>query len=352
MADEVKAQDTGTISGGVSNISRPGVTEYSGANTRDHNLEIVNQYRDTVDEYNATSDSAVKDGVKELQALEAASNNAYAQAEQAAARDYKELLETRSGVEKNNGNRQRIGESQFGQPEAAYGNALDSVRAAQAQMTRDVARQVSDLRAQGEYQKANAALQAAQNYLTNQYAEALRRDTNLRSNYEYQTSIQREDAAIEREQSATDKAWLREMGMTLLQQGIMPDSTMLEAMGISSATAKSVVNRAKMSRYSGGGGGSGSKRTGKSKQPDTTNGRNQTAIDNITNLARQGQTTAAYTAIQQSNLSQSDRDYTTQYTAAWNIAYKNPAAYVNAKNPIVAQAARDIMSSDWYSRYY
>lgn len=270
MADEVKTQDTGTLSGNVSNISKPGATEYDSTNTKGYDMEIMRQYKDTVNSYNSTADSAVKEGVKELQALEAVSNNAYAQAEAAATRDYRELLDTRRGMEQNNGNRQMIGESQFGEPEASYGNALDSVRAAQAKMTRDVARQVSDLRAQGEYQKANAALQAAQQSLTQQYADALRRDMNLRSNYEYQTAIDREDAAIEREQSATDKAWLREMGMTLLQQGIMPDGTMLEAMGISSETANSVIAQAKLSRYSGGGGGGSGKKGSSSGSPSTT----------------------------------------------------------------------------------
>lgn len=336
--------------------------DYSNANTKTYGMEIMQQYKDSVNEYNSLADNAVQQGVQQLQAMEAAANNAYSKTEQNALRDYREMLDTRSGIEQANGNRQQIGESQYGTPENAYGNALDAIRASQAQMTRDVARQVADLRDQGDYQKANALLQAAQASLTQQYADAIRRDNNLRSNYEYLTANDREDAAIAREQSATDKAWLREIGMTLLQRGVMPDSATLEAMGISSTTARSIITRVQTIGSGGGGGGGSGRSSGSGSGSGSGYGSgygdygvgsdwNSQSADDIRAMAARGETTAAYAATQQSGMSQATQNALNQYSGLWSQVYANPTSQAS-RTITTATYGQPITTTDWYSKYY
>ena len=123
----------------------------------------------------------------------------------------------------------------------------------QQKLATDTAREIEDLRAQGEFDKADALLEARQQEFQQLYADAVRVDENQYTNQQYDTALEREDAAIEREEAATereyqeqDTAYLRSLGMMFLQQGVIPPDNVLSSMGIDRATAQSLVSQIKL----------------------------------------------------------------------------------------------------------
>ena len=242
----------------------PTENPYGASNTDSYAEAITKQYADAVKAQNGAVDQNVSLGQEALSSVNQRGQNALNDMSGVAAQDYKDMKTVESGIEQNNGNRQQIGQSQYGIAENSYDQQRASIEAARAQLEKDVARQVADLKAQGEYAKADAALQAAQQRFQQLYADALRVDTNLRSNYEYQTGLQREDAAIQREQDNSDTAWLRKMGEALMAKGVTPPDNMLAAMGIDSSAAQQYINKivGVYSGYVGGGGGGGGRPSG------------------------------------------------------------------------------------------
>lgn len=243
---------------------------YGASNTDSYTETITKQYADAVAENQKATDANVASGQETLGLIGKAGDAAYQETFNTVKQDYKDAKAVQSGIEQNNGNRQGIGHSQYGIAENTYDVQKASIEAARAQLQKDVSRQVADLKAQGEYAKADAALQAAQQQFQQMYADALRVDTNLRSNYEYQTGLQREDESIQREQDQNEIAWLRKMGEALMAKGVTPPDNMLSAMGIDSAAAANYINAVVgvYGGYSGGGGGGGSGKT--SDTEDTT----------------------------------------------------------------------------------
>lgn len=139
---------------------------------------------------------------------------------------------------------------QYGGMATANVNAIQSqyqqqrakIAQEQQQLAEQTVRQVADLRAQGEFQKADQLLQQSQQRFQQLYEDAVRVDENTYSNWQYQNTMDREDAEIARQEAQTEKEYQQSLGLTLLKMGVMPDETILEALGISSSTAKQYIN--------------------------------------------------------------------------------------------------------------
>ena len=254
---------------------------YGAENTKDYSKDIVAQYDKLVSDRDSTADAAIDKAAENLgtisEAVDQVAQENLAQAEA----DRKEIIATERGIETNNGNRQRIGHSQYGIADSSYDQQRAAIEGYRKQLQTDISRQVSDLKAQGEYEQANAALAAAQEKFKQLYADQLRLDMNLRGNYEYQTglaredaeiqrtqdrykqSLAREDAEIQRAQTEADKAWSRQLGEYMLSHGVVPDEKLLAAMGINSSAAKLYTNTLTSGYgYSSGGGGGNSSGSG------------------------------------------------------------------------------------------
>lgn len=244
---------------------------YSGDNVKDYAQSITDQYGKLVKDQNTSVDAAVKAAESHLGSVSSAGSDVAKRNLQQAQTDLQEAYRTRDGIEQNNGNRQQIGHTQYGQNEISYDQQRANIAAQQAQLEKDITRQVADLRSQGEYEKADAALQSAQQQFQQLYTDALRRDTNLRGNYEYITGLQREDQKIQRDQETADKEFAQKMGELMMSKGIMPEDSMLTAMGIDQATAQLYINAVKNAMYgSGGSGGSSGRRSGSGKSSGGT----------------------------------------------------------------------------------
>lgn len=163
-----------------------------------------------------------------------------------------------------------------------------AVSQAQTKLSTDTARQIEDLRAQGEFQKADAALEIAQNYLaqlisleqwaaeyslsTAQFQEAVRQ-----WEAEFQASMEQFNANLELSKAELTGTFadgtstlgaknqvtqqLASMGESLLSAGVMPTAEQLSAMGMTEAQAKEYLNILAMEKAQaaaqGSGGGSG-----------------------------------------------------------------------------------------------
>lgn len=138
--------------------------------------------------------------------------------------------------------------AQVGAVQNAYQAQRQQLALQQQQLATQTVREIDKLRAQGEFDKADALLAANQQRLQELYQEAIRVDENRWNNQVYDTTIQREDAEIERNQTATDKAYLQALGQTFLSIGAMPSEVMLEAMGLTKSTAQAYITAVQMGR--------------------------------------------------------------------------------------------------------
>lgn len=166
------------------------------------------------------------------------------------------------------------------------------VSQAQTKLATDTARQIADLRAQGEYEKADALLQLSQTYLSQLISmEQWAMEYNL-SVAQFNASLQQWEAEFKMaeagitgyyngsptlqyqqyqdELALTQQNQLASAGETLLSAGIMPSASQLSAMGITQEQAQSYITaaqlaaaqKAKSSGSGNGGSSSGGSGTG------------------------------------------------------------------------------------------
>lgn len=123
-----------------------------------------------------------------------------------------------------------------------YQRQRQSLALQQQKLATDTAREIEDLRAQGEFDKADALLKARQQQFQQLYEDAVRVDENQYSDWKYDNTLEREDQSIQRDQANSDKEYLQKLGQGFLNLGVMPSESMLNAMGMSQATAQLYIN--------------------------------------------------------------------------------------------------------------
>lgn len=180
------------------------------------------------------------------------------------------------------GDKGGIGQAQY---DAIMNTAAQNrlqVNQAQTKLATDTARQIADLRAQGEYEKADALLQLSQQYLSqlinleqwsmefglsvaqfnaslqqwaDEYEMAVADITgNFRGTPTLQYQQYQDELALKQQNQ------MASAGETLLAAGIMPSASQLAAMGLSMEQAQSYLTAAQLAaakKSSGGGGGGG-----------------------------------------------------------------------------------------------
>lgn len=220
-------------------------------------------------------------------------------ADEARAQDNQALYNERAG------DRGGIGAAQYDQiANTAAQNRL-TVNQAQTKLSTDTARQIADLRAQGEFEKADQLLQLSQSYLQqlisieqwsaefnlsvdqfNKQIEQWNREYELKisellGSYRGQPTLGSQQLAMNKNAQLFDqeykqagltgtlrgqptleaRASLAEAGLALAQSGIMPSQSQLEAMkslyGYDSSAVTSLVQTAKLAAQSKLSGGSG-----------------------------------------------------------------------------------------------
>ena len=166
------------------------------------------------------------------------------------------------------GDKGGIGQAQYDQIMATAAQNRLQVSQAQQKLATDTARQIADLRAQGEYEKADALLQLSQQYLSQlinleqwameynlsvaQFNEAVRQweaeykmqEASITGYYKGAPTLQYQQ--YQNELALTQQNQMASAGETLLSAGIMPSASQLAAMGITQEQAQSYITAAQL----------------------------------------------------------------------------------------------------------
>ena len=206
-------------------------------------------------------DYATEQGVKELQrAEEDAKDKFQAQRDQVDV-DEARAKDNQALYAEARGDKGGIGQSQY---DAIMNTAAQNrlqVHSAQTKLSTDTARQIADVRAQGEFEKADALLTLSQNYLSQLMSlEQWALEYNL-SVDQFNASLEQWKAQYEMQVSEitgtfrggptfsatqAERSTLASAGEALLKMGIMPSADQLAAMGLTDQQAKGYVTAAKL----------------------------------------------------------------------------------------------------------
>jgi len=211
---------------------------------------------------NSKIDYAVAKAVADLERALADAQPQFKEAAENVAREERQALDNSALYAEARGDKGGIGQSQYNEIQAAAAQNHLAVQQAQTKLATDTARQIADLRAQGEFQKADAALEIAQTYLSQLISlEQWAAEFGL-SQAQFQESIRQWEAefnlAMQKFQVDTDLAYgsqLADMGAAMLQAGIPLTQEQMKAMGITAEQANQYLMGMQL-QGSGGGGGS------------------------------------------------------------------------------------------------
>jgi hypothetical protein len=200
-------------------------------------------------------DYAVNQGVTELQrALEDAQALYKSQAE-AAAKDEVQALDNAALYAEARGDKGGIGHSQYNEIQAAAAQNRLAVQQAQTKLSTDTARQIADLRAQGEFERADKVLEITQQYLSQLISlEQWAAEFGL-SQQQFQANLsqwEREfNFAVQQytdglAQTKSDQ--LADIGSALLSNGIALDKEQLAALGMSEGQMNEMLMKYQLER--------------------------------------------------------------------------------------------------------
>lgn len=236
-------------------------------------------------------DEATRQAVQKLQQTQRQAQAGFQAQRDETAGEEAQALDNSALYAELRGDRGGIGRAQYDSIQNAAAKNRQAIRQAQAQLDADTSRQIAALCAQGEYEKANAVLEAAQQELTQlQDIEKLAADYNLnvdklnntlaQQERQWQTEQARtavEDAryadetAYKRKQDALDREG--QLAEAMLKNGMPLTETQRQALGLTEEQEAMLINlyavqaAEKTTKRSGGSGGSG---TGGSKSTESS----------------------------------------------------------------------------------
>lgn len=218
-------------------------------------------------------DYATQQGVKDLQRAEEDAQEQFQTQRNQIDIDEAKALDNQALYAEARGDKGGIGQAQYNTVQNTAAVNRLTVNKAQTKLSTDTARQIADLRAQGEFEKADALLSLTQNYLS-QLMQLQQWGLNFNLSIdEFNASLKQWSAEFEMSQAEltgqyqgaptwaaaqAERELMADAGWALLDAGITPSAAQLEAMGLTPDQAKSLIAAAKLARGGGGGGGSGS----------------------------------------------------------------------------------------------
>lgn len=152
-----------TTGGGAPMGDYPGEPAQAGQATATGTLEQWKQ--SAMEQAAATHDNAVDKAVQALLQAQAEANRTYQTQRDQIARDELHALDNSALYAEARGDRGGIGRSQYDTIQAQASANRHAVSAAQTQLAADTARQINQLRAEGEFEKADEMMQITQTYL-------------------------------------------------------------------------------------------------------------------------------------------------------------------------------------------
>lgn len=292
----IKNQSGGSSGGGSGGGSGSG----SGSGFSSEMQALLDSWRDAAQQqHNAQIDYAVNQAVAELERAEQDAQSQFKEQQEQIALDERQGMDNTALYAELRGDKGGIGKEQYSSVQNTAAQNRLAVSQAQTKLSTDTARQIEDLRAQGEFQKADAALEIAQNYLsqlisleqwaaeynlsTAQFQEAVRQ-----WEAEFQASMDQFNANLDLSKAELTGAFsdgtptlsaknqvtqqLASMGESLLSAGVMPTAEQLSAMGMTEAQAKEYLNILAMEKAQASSGSSGGSSSGGSSSGGSSSG--------------------------------------------------------------------------------
>ena len=237
--------------------------------------ELLNQWKEaSAQQQTGQIDYATQQAVTELErALADAAPQYQTQRNQIAA-DERKAMDNAALYAEARGDRGGIGQEQYNLIQSSAAQSRLAVSQAQTKLSTDTARQIADLRAKGEFEKADALLTLTQTYLSQlmslqqwqanyamdyaQFQEALRQwQVEYEQNMAQLTgTLPGGELTFAAKQQENEQ--LASIGKALLSAGVLPNDSQLAAMGMTKAQAQDYLTVQGLASAAGSSSGSGS----------------------------------------------------------------------------------------------
>lgn len=292
---EERNKELGALLGGSVTFD-PGTGTWSGSAqsrgdaTASEIQDLLDQWMQaSIDKSNNEIDYNVQKAVAELERALADAQPQFKEQQEQVARDERQALDNSALYAEMRGDKGGIGKEQYSSIQNTAAQNSLAIAQAQTKLATDTQRQIADLRAQGEFEKANALLTITQSYLSQltqlkqwaaeynlseeQFQESIRQfekqfnEDMRRYGLDYQLNWAQLTGKLP-DGTPTYSAQQDElnrkiaMGEALLNVGMMPTDDQLSAMGMTREQAQEWIYRAQLQAAAGNGGGGGGSGSG------------------------------------------------------------------------------------------
>jgi hypothetical protein len=238
----VSDNNPSTVDGVTPSADSISADDAKNTNTKSYADKINSQWAAYMQQQNNNIDQQTQQNVNKAQRSYADSLSSYRKQYGDATTDMYQGMDNAALTADVSGQRGGMATAQVNSVQNQYQQQRQQLALQQQKLATDTAREIEDLRAQGEFDKADALLKARQQQFQQLYEDAVRVDENQYSNWQYDNTLEREDQSIQRDQQNADKEYLQKLGQGFLNLGVMPSESMLTAMGMSQATAQLYIN--------------------------------------------------------------------------------------------------------------
>lgn len=208
---------------------------------------------------NGQIDYAVSQAITELERALEDSKGMYKEQAESVARDEMQALDNSALYAEMRGDKGGIGQSQYNEIQAAAAQNRLAVQQAQTKLSTDTARQIADLRAQGEFQKADKALEITQQYLSQLInLEQWAAEFGL-SRAQFEASLEQWQAEYDMAMDEFDynvatneRGYTASMAEALMAAGVPLDDAQLKALGWSRDQYNEYLRQQELREVAGG----------------------------------------------------------------------------------------------------
>ena len=209
---------------------------------------------------NGQIDYAVAQAIAQLERALEDSKGMYKEQAESVARDEMQALDNSALYAEMRGDKGGIGQSQYNEIQAAAAQNRLTVQQAQTKLATDTARQIADLRAQGEFQKADKALEITQQYLSQlinleQWAAefGLSRAQFEASLDQWQAEYDMAMKEFDYNVATNERGYTASMAEALMAAGVPLDDAQLKALGWSRDQYNEYLRQQELKKAAGGG---------------------------------------------------------------------------------------------------
>ena len=250
-------------------LQAPNVEPIDHISTEEQETLLSQKTEAEQEQQTAIIDHATEQGITELQRAEEDAQEQFQTQRDQIDREEAKALDNQALYAEARGDRGGIGQAQYGAVQNTAAQNRLAVSRAQTKLATDTARQIADLRAEGEFKKADALLTLTQQHLSmlmelktwaaetnldvDMFNASLRQwEADFRLS-QAELGLQQEERLWNRGQEEKDQ--LADAGWALLDSGILPSALQLQAMELTEDQARAYLQ----GRAGGGGQRNGTK---------------------------------------------------------------------------------------------